>query len=212
MGPVSDDVRAVVLAGHTGAVAVGRAGLGHGDPLVRAAALGAMARCGALTVGQLVDALADVDAGVRRRAAEEAGRLGDPAVGGALVDRLADADDGVVEAAAHALGELPGPDPAWVAALAAVAGSHPEVVVRETAVAALGSAGLEAGRAAVLAATTDVATVRRRAVLALAAFEGDDVESALVRLSEDRDRQVRQAAEDLLYGWGGDERSVPTQC
>lgn len=197
-----DDLRAVVLAGHTGAVEVARAGLGHADPQVRAAAVGAMARCGSLTADLLVAALADGDAGVRRRAAEEAGRLGDPAAGPALVDRLADADDGVVEAAAHALGELPDPDPAWVAALAALVTGHPEVVVRETAVAALGSAGLEAGRPAVLAATADVATVRRRAVLALAAFEGDDIDAALLRLAEDRDRQVRQSAEDLLHGWG----------
>jgi HEAT repeat protein len=202
---VADDLRAVVLAGHTGAVAVARAGLAHDDPQVRAAALGALARCGAIRAGVLVTALGDADPGVRRRAAEEAGRLADAAVGPALVAGLADAVDGVVEAAAHALGELPDPDPAWIDALAALVTSHPEVVVRETAVAALGSAGLDEGRAAVLAATTDVATVRRRAVLALAAFDGDDVEATLVRLSEDRDRQVRQSAEDLLHGWGGSE-------
>ena len=39
---------------------------------------------------------------------------------------------------------------------------------------------------------------RRRAVLALAAFEGDGVEAALTRALDDRDWQVRQAAEDLL--------------
>jgi HEAT repeat protein len=200
---VPDDLRAVVLAGHTGAVDAARAGLTHADPQVRSAALGALARCGELAVDVLVAALGDDDAGVRRRAAEEAGRLGDAAVGPALVDALADAHDGVVEAAAHALGELPDPAPGWVVAVAGLAAGHPEVVVRETAVAALGSAGLEEGRAAVLAATTDVATVRRRAVLALAAFDGDDVEAALQRLAEDRDRQVRQAAEDLLHGWGG---------
>jgi hypothetical protein len=35
-------------------------------------------------------------------------------------------------------------------------------------------------------------------VLALAAFEGDDVEAALERALDDRDWQVRQAAEDML--------------
>jgi hypothetical protein len=35
-------------------------------------------------------------------------------------------------------------------------------------------------------------------VLALAAFEGDVVETALTRALDDRDWQVRQAAEDLL--------------
>jgi HEAT repeat protein len=199
---VADDLRTVVLAGHTGAVDVAAAGLAHEQAAVRAAALGALARCGALTAEVLVRALDDTDPGVRRRAAEEAGRFADPAVGPTLARRLTDGDDGVVEASAHALGELPDPEPAWVEGLATLVTGHPEVVVRETAVAALGSAGLAAGRAAVLAATTDVATVRRRAVLALAAFDGDDVEATLLRLSEDRDRQVRQSAEDLLFGWG----------
>jgi HEAT repeat protein len=53
---------------------------------------------------------------------------------------------------------------------------------------------------AVLAATRDKATVRRRAVLALAAFDGPEVDEALARAATDRDWQVRQAAEDL--GWG----------
>jgi hypothetical protein len=62
-----------------------------------------------------------------------------------------------------------------------------------------------AGLAAVLHACADVATVRRRAVLALAAFEGPEADAALHRLAADRDRQVRQAAEDLLHGWGTTE-------
>ena len=50
----------------------------------------------------------------------------------------------------------------------------------------------------ILAALPDKATVRRRAVLALAPFDGDDVDAALERARTDRDWQVRQAAEDLL--------------
>lgn len=199
---MSEQVRAVVLAGHAGDVEAARSALTDPDPAVRSAALGALARCGALAAPVLVSALDDADPGVRRRAAEEAGRLGDRAVGGRLAAALDDDDLGVVEAAAHALGELPDADPAWVAALAGLVQGNAEVVVRETAVAALGSIGADAGRAAVLGATTDVATVRRRAVLALAAFDGEEVEAALERLSQDRDRQVRQAAEDLLHGWG----------
>jgi len=64
-------------------------------------------------------------------------------------------------------------------------------------VAALGAIGDEEGLAAVLTATRDRATVRRRAVLALAAFSGPEVDEALERAAEDRDWQVRQAAEDL---------------
>ena len=50
--------------------------------------------------------------------------------------------------------------------------------------------------------TTDKPAVRRRAVLALAPFLGDDdigrrVDAAIDRALEDRDWQVRQAAEDL---------------
>jgi len=40
--------------------------------------------------------------------------------------------------------------------------------------------------------------VRRRAVLALAPFDGPEVDEALRTALEDRDWQVRQAAEDLL--------------
>jgi len=65
-------------------------------------------------------------------------------------------------------------------------------------VAALGAIGDPAGLDAILAATTDKPAVRRRAVIALAPFEGQNVDAALQRALEDRDRQVRQAAEDLL--------------
>jgi HEAT repeat protein len=40
--------------------------------------------------------------------------------------------------------------------------------------------------------------VRRRAVLALAPFEGPEVDAALQAATTDRDWQVRQAAEDLM--------------
>ena len=50
-----------------------------------------------------------------------------------------------------------------------------------------------------LAACDDKPAIRRRAVLALAAFEGDDVEARLhAPRWTDPDWQVRQAAEDLL--------------
>jgi HEAT repeat protein len=49
----------------------------------------------------------------------------------------------------------------------------------------------------VLAACQDKPAVRRRAVLALAPFSGPDVDAALAAAREDKDWQVRQAAEDL---------------
>ncbi|MCU1449313.1 MAG: hypothetical protein JWP02_1483, partial [Acidimicrobiales bacterium] len=67
------------------------------------------------------------------------------------------------------------------------------------AVAALGAIGDRRGLAAVLdAAASDRPAVRRRAVVALAAFDGPDVDAALHHALTDRDWQVRQAAEDLL--------------
>jgi len=199
----ADRRRAVVLAGHAGDERTARSALGDPEPAVRGAALGALARCGTLTVGEVAAALSDADATVRRRAAEEAARLRAPALAPSLLAAIDDGDDTVVEAAAYALGELDPPVAAAVDAVAALATAHPEVVVRETAVAALGSIGHPAGLPAVLAGTTDVATVRRRAALALAAFDGDEVDHALQRLATDRDRQTRQSAEDLLHHWGG---------
>ena len=64
--------------------------------------------------------------------------------------------------------------------------------------ASLGAIGDERGRDAVLAALADVPAVRRRAVVALAAFDGDEVDTALRARLGDRDWQVRQAAEDVL--------------
>ena len=62
---------------------------------------------------------------------------------------------------------------------------------------ALGSLGDPAGPPAILAGTRDKATVRRRAVIALAPFDGPEVDEALAAALTDRDWQVRQAAEDL---------------
>jgi HEAT repeat protein len=65
-------------------------------------------------------------------------------------------------------------------------------------VAALGAIGSPKALPAILAALRDKPTVRRRAVLALAPFEGAEVDAALQAALSDPDWQVRQAAEDLL--------------
>jgi HEAT repeat protein len=84
-------------------------------------------------------------------------------------------------------------------ALSRTATDHPDQLVRESAVAALGAVGDVAGLAAVLTATTDKPAVRRRAVIALASFLGEPgVDEALQRATADRDWQVRQAADMLL--------------
>lgn len=182
------------MAGHTGNGEVARAGLADADAAVRATALGALDRLGLLQSSDLDRALTDPDAGVRRRAAEVAARHRDVSLLGAL----SDTDPMVVEVAAWACGEHESADAAVLARLASLAVAHDDALVREAAVAALGAIGDASSLPAILTATRDKATVRRRAVLALAPFNGDDVDEALERACTDRDWQVRQAAEDLL--------------
>lgn len=194
--------RAAAVAGHRGDVPTALSLITDPDPGVRATALRALQRAGALEAEQLTEAAADESPVVRIAAtgviAASPPEMGAEHLDGLLSKLLDDPDDDVCESAAWAAGErtaLPAP---MVGKLAEMATSHDDALVREAAVAALGSLGDPAGRDAILAATHDKATVRRRAVLALASFEGPDVDEALERASGDRDRQVRQAAEDLL--------------
>lgn len=195
--------RRAAVAGHTHDAPTARALLDDPDAGVRATALGALARIGVLTTAELRAGLDDPDAAVRRRALEEAAEahVGDPELDDAVLARLHDDDATVAEVAAFTLGER-GEDgrasTAAVASLADVATGHPDALCREAAVAALGAIGHADGLAAILAATTDKPAVRRRAVIALAPFEGPEVDEALERARTDRDWQVRQAAEDLL--------------
>jgi HEAT repeat protein len=180
---------------------------------VRAAALGALVRGAPVRIAAPAwhAAAHDVDASVRRRAADLAPKLvgrrrtADPALTRTLVALLEDADVTVVEAAAWALGEtVTAADPvsdAAVPGLARVVTDHRDALAREAAVAALGAIGDERGVEAILAACHDKPAVRRRAVLALAPFTGTAVDAAIAAALEDRDWQVRQAAEDL----GSDE-------
>lgn len=189
-------LRTAALAGHVGGAAVARALVRDRHPAVRAAALGALSRLSDDTLGPtLLNALADTEPAVRRRAAELSATVATIPIT-ALAALLDDPDHLVAEAACWALGEREDPTP--VEALVVTAAGHGDPLVREAAVAALGAIGDERGLPAVLAATTDKTAVRRRAVLALAPFEGPEVGLALQRALEDRDWQVRQAAEDLL--------------
>lgn len=194
--------RQALEAGHRGDEAAARGALGDADPTVRAAALGALARIGTLRAGDVTAALGDPDPRVRRRAAEASVRASGPgsrsALPAAVRRALEDPDPLVAEAACWALGEAG--DAGSVGPLASAARRHPDTRCREAAVAALGAIGDPAGAAAVLAALDDKPTVRRRATVALAAFEGPEIEAGLRRSLADRDWQVRQAAEILLEG------------
>jgi HEAT repeat protein len=197
-----NDRRAVAVAGHSGDAATARKGLEHADPAVRATALGALERLGALDDAGLAAAFADPDPVVRRRAAAIAARHR----GVDLGPLLGDADASVVEVAVWACGEhevVADEILTVLVALATGARAGQEPLVREAAVAALGAIGDDRGLDAVLAATADRPAIRRRAVLALAPFldpdhpRSSEIRAALTRALTDRDWQVRQAAEDL---------------
>lgn len=197
-GPPTDAVevarrrRRVALAGHSGDEGSVRAHLSDPAPGVRAAALGALRRIPNLTATDLAAALRDPAVGVRRRACELAATVPDAD----LEPCLSDSDPAVVEVAAWAMGERG--EGRHVPALAELAAHHPEAACRESAVAALGAIGDSRGLPAILRALGDRPAVRRRAVIALAPFEGPAVEDGLNRACRDRDWQVRQAAEDLI--------------
>src|SRR5262249_41104325 len=178
-----------------------RAAARDGAAVVRAAALGALVRAASPRDARRAwgRAVVDADPGVRRRAADLAPGLAarrrrpDPELETALRGLLGDPDVTVVEAAAWALGEagdLAGD--AVVAALAGTASDHDDPLAREAAVAALGAIGSRAGLPAILAACRDKPAIRRRAVLALAPFDGPDVDAALRAALDDHDWQVRQ--------------------
>lgn len=213
----------VVVAGHRGDAATARRALASPDPRVREVALGALARSASLDPCTVETAIrSDPDPGVRRRACDVAATFGpDEPLERALREALDDPDPLVVEAACWALGEscaeAPPPEPGArrvrtgrdarpgasalgdvLDGLASTVRSHPDARAREAAVAALGAIGDPRGVGAVLDALGDRPTVRRRAVVALAAFDGEEVAVALRASARDRDWQVREVAEILL--------------
>ena len=184
----------VIRAGFDGTSDIARAALADSDELIRVSGLRALERIGVLSQSELNAAVTDPSAEVRRAAAEIAAKHPDVDIC-ALVD---DSDKFVAEMAAWALGERPNPTDVEIHLLIDRTTTHDEAIVREACAASLGSIGDPRGLPAILAACRDKPAVRRRAVLALAPFEGPEVEAALKTALEDRDWQVRQNAEDLL--------------
>lgn len=192
---MTDDERfSVIEAGFTGDVETARAGLHHSNPSVRSSALRALARLSVLHSEEIARGVSDVHAEVRRTAAELAVPFTDVAVHHLLLDD----DVFVAEMTAWCLGERVPITDDEISALIQNATEHEEPVVREACAAALGSLGDIRGLPAIIAACSDKPAVRRRAVLALAPFEGDEVEAVLTRALEDTDWQVRQNAEILV--------------
>lgn len=203
-GDAGPSWRSIAASGHVGDERTARDGWSSSDHVRRELALGSLARLGVLTDDDLRVALADPAAGVRRRAAALAANH--PCV--ALGPVLDDTDPGVVEVAAWSCGERARVDRPTLARLFELA-TNDDQLVREAAVAALGALGehLDGDDAAaalevVLRGAADKPAIRRRAVLALAAFDSPRVIDALRAAATDRDWQVRQAAEDVLRATG----------
>jgi HEAT repeat protein len=196
---VSVDERfAVIQSGFNGDIATAQAGLVSEHADVRASAIRSLHRLNELTADHLLLAIADSDPEVRRTAVEFSAPFHDVSIQH-LID---DADVFVAEMAAWSLGERVPVSDEELQHLINRTTSHDEPVVREACAAALGSIGDERGLPAILIACGDKPAVRRRAVLALAPFEGEEVDAALQRALEDRDWQVRQNAEILVHPRG----------
>lgn len=191
--------REIAVAGHTGDAGTARGALADDDSVSRELALGALARLALLTDDDLRGALVDDAASVRRRAAMIAGHRRSVS----LLAVLRDVDATVVEAAAWACGEQEFVDDEVLMVLIDLGVSSTDALVREACTAALGAIGDRRGLATILHGCTDKPAVRRRAVLALAPFDGDEVDAALQAALTDRDWQVRQAAEDVLRAANG---------
>lgn len=174
-----------------------RTNLTSDAPRRRVLALRGMVRQGLVTQSEWLSAIDDNDVDVRREALNLIAYVpqSDEQVLDALRRRLHDEDALVVDGAIFALGEHL--DVVAVDQLCVIATTHDDARCRESAVAALGAIGDDRARPAILAALEDKPPVRRRAIVALANFEGPDIDAALERASEDRDWQVRAAVNQL---------------
>lgn len=192
--------RHAIVAGWANDENSARACFAETDPVVRASGFGALVRMGTVTLEDFSAAAVDPAWQVRSRALGALPMFWDDHLAGAvdLVEALHDDDPVVLELACFVAGECEPVPPGVIERLCEITVDHPEPLCRESAVAALGSLGDPDTVATVLAACRDRATVRRRAVLALAAFDGDEVDEMLQTMAGDVDWQVRQAAEELL--------------
>ena len=171
------------------------------DPGVRAAALGALERLAVADDSDVAVALGDVDPAVRRRAATIAARH--PGV--ALLETLDDTDPMVAEVAAWACGEREDVDDVVFVRL--VCWRRRPVPTRSCANRASQPSGRSATSGGSTRSSRRPPTGHRFAAEPCSPWRRSstpptpapsEVDSALHRALEDRDWQVRQAAEDLL--------------
>ena len=183
----------LVQLAREGDLSLARELCGDGDPRVRASSVAVLSENDALDESLIALGLSDPHPLVRMAVARAAAQNSSISV----LELLSDEDSSVVEIACWAAGEQTEHNDSLIEALSAIALEHKDALCRESAVAALGALGDVRGLESILEATQDIATVRRRAVIALAPFEGQAVTDALQLALSDRDWQVRQAAEDL---------------
>jgi len=183
----------LVQLAREGDLSLARELCGDGDPRVRASSIAVLSENDALDESLIALGLSDPHPLVRMAVARAAAQNSSISV----LELLSDEDSSVVEIACWAAGEQTEHNDSLIEALSAIALEHKDALCRESAVAALGALGDVRGLESILEATQDIATVRRRAVIALAPFEGQAVTDALQLALSDRDWQVRQAAEDL---------------
>ena len=183
----------LVQLAREGDLSLAREFFSDGDPRVRASSIAVLSENDALDESIIALGLSDRHPLVRMSMARAAAQNSSISV----LTLLSDEDPAVVEIACWAAGEQTERNDSIIAALSGIALEHEDALCRESAVAALGALGDVRGLESILEATQDIATVRRRAVIALAPFEGQAVTDALQLALSDRDWQVRQAAEDL---------------
>ena len=183
----------LVQLAREGDLSLAREFFSDGDPRVRASSIAVLSENDALDESLIALGLSDGHPLVRMSMARAAAQNSSISV----LTLLSDEDPAVVEIACWAAGEQTERNDSIIEALSGIALEHEDALCRESAVAALGALGDVRGLESILEATQDIATVRRRAVIALAPFEGQAVTDALQLALSDRDWQVRQAAEDL---------------
>ena len=166
-------------------------------PEVRRVAVSACAGLGSEALEALASRVAqEPDENVRAEIIEVLGRLGSDAYPH-VWERRDDESTRVVESVATALGELG--DAAALPWLLGLIDNHEDVLVREAAVAALGAIGDDRALPTLLeSARSGKPQIRRRAVVALTAFEGPQVEAALLAARLDRNPMVKEVAEGIL--------------
>ena len=184
----------VLLASHKGNAELLCTAFAHDNHHIRSLALHGLLKNNVFTDEQVRSAEVDPSRLVRHRLAQ----LGavEPRINLSIL--LHDVDFAVAETAAWSLGERVDVTPDEFALLLEGGAHHDHAIVRESCIAALGAIGNPRAVPVILEGCNDKPAVRRRAILALAPFDGPEVTAALEKALLDRDWQVRQAAEDLL--------------